>query len=445
MRMKTVIVPVIMALLLVFPVLASASGIIQDVENFTGKENVTSWHLLGAKAASIAMEQLSFTKGDENVLAMTNAGYAIINGQTTEKCIDGVTAVSGCTVGKGNLLLIHRSKEKPLWFAFFKKDTKELVYLQVNNAVAGKPLTEINKLTDKEIFVKITKESIGLNDLLNNPGQWEEKVKNKVFEGNEFSLIGIANVWAHPKCTYDFLQVIQFHNHVCPGVNSGYLIIKYLDKMLPLQPGQEYKIIACPPWCKDDAFQVILDTTVGKKGIYVKALTKEQEEKLPPEAKTIAGLYIRWDGKSGSGDGLALGFDFDKVRKLAGVADYSGPEWISKLKMNMELMEYLDNPETLITTLKRFKVDADELAALQAAGVNPLVEIGLMKETKGGADIVLKIGAEAATKNGKTVQLAQPAQIINDRAMVPLRFISEALGASVEWEEDTQTVHITVN
>lgn len=444
MRMK-VVVPLIMALLLVFPGLAPAQGEVQDVENFIGKKNVTSLHLLGAKAASIAMEQLSFTKGDENVLAVTNAGYAIINGQTTEKCIDGVTAVSGCTVGKGNLLLIHRSKEKPLWFAFFKKDTKELVYLQVNDAVIGKPLTGVNALAGNEIFTNMSKANIDLNNLLNNPKKWEEEMKNKVFGGNEFSLIGIANVWAHPKCTYDFLQAIQFHNHVCPGVSSGYLIIKYLDKKLPLQPGQEYKIIACPPWCKDDAFQAILDTTVGKRGIYVKALTKEQEEKLPEEAKSIAGLYIRWDGKSNSGDGLALGFDFNKVRKLTGTDNYSGPSWIAKLKMNMGLMDYLEKPEAFVTTIKHFKVDADELAALQAAGVNPLAKIGLIKETGEETGIILKIGDKAATKNGKTVQLSQPAQIINNKTMVPLRFISEALEASVEWDGDTQTVRIIVN
>ncbi|MCL2838318.1 MAG: copper amine oxidase N-terminal domain-containing protein [Oscillospiraceae bacterium] len=38
-----------------------------------------------------------------------------------------------------------------------------------------------------------------------------------------------------------------------------------------------------------------------------------------------------------------------------------------------------------------------------------------------------------------------PAQIINDRTFVPLRFISEFFGATVEWDEDTQTVIITTN
>nr|WP_281246360.1 stalk domain-containing protein [Desulfoscipio geothermicus] len=34
---------------------------------------------------------------------------------------------------------------------------------------------------------------------------------------------------------------------------------------------------------------------------------------------------------------------------------------------------------------------------------------------------------------------------MNGKAMVPLRFISEALGASVEWDGNTQTARIIVN
>lgn len=384
MMQMRMIVPLFMILLFIFPRLVLAQGAMQDMEKLIGKDKITSLHLLGARASRVAMEQLSFTKGDDNVLAMTNAGHAIINGQTTEKCIDGVIAASGCTIGGGNLLLIHRSKEKPLWFAFFRKDTRECVYLQVNNAVVGKSLTELNALADESIFT-IAKENIAADNLLGDPEKWDEKMKGKVFGGNEFSIVTIANVWAHPKCTYDLLQAAQLHNHICPGLTSGHLIIKYLDKNLPLKPGQEYKIIACPPWCKDDAFQVILDTTVGKRGIYVKELTDEQKEGLPEQAKGVAGLYVRWDKKANMGEGLVLAFDWDEASKLCGVnrkdfRDFATHRWwSSRLKMALGLMEYLDKPETLVTTLKQFNLgNKDELTHLQAAGINPLVEVGLM-------------------------------------------------------------------
>ncbi|MDA8228813.1 MAG: copper amine oxidase N-terminal domain-containing protein [Desulfitobacterium hafniense] len=47
-----------------------------------------------------------------------------------------------------------------------------------------------------------------------------------------------------------------------------------------------------------------------------------------------------------------------------------------------------------------------------------------------------------AYKNGEQVALDVPAKIIKDRTMVPLRFISEAIGCQVIWEESTHTVKI---
>lgn len=63
--------------------------------------------------------------------------------------------------------------------------------------------------------------------------------------------------------------------------------------------------------------------------------------------------------------------------------------------------------------------------------------------TKGAVTIVLKIGSSVATKNGAPVPLAQAAQIMKERTMVPARFVSEALGAVVNWDPATQTVTIT--
>ena len=42
--------------------------------------------------------------------------------------------------------------------------------------------------------------------------------------------------------------------------------------------------------------------------------------------------------------------------------------------------------------------------------------------------------------DGNTLSFDVPPQIINDRTMVPLRAIFEALGASVDWNQQTKTV-----
>ena len=44
--------------------------------------------------------------------------------------------------------------------------------------------------------------------------------------------------------------------------------------------------------------------------------------------------------------------------------------------------------------------------------------------------------------NDEEVQLDCEAQIMNDRTMVPLRFIAESFGIEVDWEQETRTVLI---
>lgn len=64
--------------------------------------------------------------------------------------------------------------------------------------------------------------------------------------------------------------------------------------------------------------------------------------------------------------------------------------------------------------------------------------------TKEDIKIVINIGSDKAYVNDKEVQLDSPAFIENDRTYTPIRFISEELGASVEWYEETNKVVITV-
>lgn len=55
--------------------------------------------------------------------------------------------------------------------------------------------------------------------------------------------------------------------------------------------------------------------------------------------------------------------------------------------------------------------------------------------TKGGDTVVLKIGDTGLYKNGQLVYtMAVPAQIINERTLVPVRAIAEAFEADVAWD-----------
>ncbi len=61
---------------------------------------------------------------------------------------------------------------------------------------------------------------------------------------------------------------------------------------------------------------------------------------------------------------------------------------------------------------------------------------------KGTTEVILKIGSSTAYVNGAPVKLDMPPIIRNNRTLVPLRFFSEAFGASVFWQSKTRVIRI---
>jgi cytochrome c-type biogenesis protein CcmE len=63
--------------------------------------------------------------------------------------------------------------------------------------------------------------------------------------------------------------------------------------------------------------------------------------------------------------------------------------------------------------------------------------------SSGANQIQLRLGSAEATVNGQTRYLDVPAQVRFGRTLVPLRFVSEAMGANVSWNESQRTVFIS--
>jgi beta-lactamase superfamily II metal-dependent hydrolase len=61
---------------------------------------------------------------------------------------------------------------------------------------------------------------------------------------------------------------------------------------------------------------------------------------------------------------------------------------------------------------------------------------------KDDTKVVLKIGSTKPTINGKVKPLDVPAKIVNGRTLAPLRFVGEAFGGAVAWDGTTQTITI---
>ncbi len=61
----------------------------------------------------------------------------------------------------------------------------------------------------------------------------------------------------------------------------------------------------------------------------------------------------------------------------------------------------------------------------------------------GGSTITMTMGNTYFTVDGNNITPDVPQQIINDRFMLPLRAVSEAVGAEVNWDPDTKTASVT--
>lgn len=325
---------------------------------------------LGSRAAKAAMEQLNIEEGDSGVLILTNAGHAVVDGQTTLAAIKGITDESGNSLGDGNLFQVLRPYWKPLWFYFFNKATGDAVFMEAKSQVLNKSLDEFKALPDVEVFSKVSRANVDIDYLKNHTDEGNVTFDGKAFNGNEFSLAGISNVWARG-ASLDFIQYACFHDHLCPGVTSGLFLAEYVEEKLPITniSAESYKVIACPNWCKDDLLQMRWDATPGKGGMYVMALTDRERAAVPG----IAGIYIRWNETAKQGDALVLSYNSSSVK-----SGWTGPAWGSKLASDVVLMDYVDRPEAFVSTIKEFKVDAAKLAELQNAGMHPLKVAGVL-------------------------------------------------------------------
>ncbi|MBQ9518720.1 MAG: copper amine oxidase N-terminal domain-containing protein [Firmicutes bacterium] len=62
---------------------------------------------------------------------------------------------------------------------------------------------------------------------------------------------------------------------------------------------------------------------------------------------------------------------------------------------------------------------------------------------KDGRILELKIGEKFIYNDGEAMEIDSPAQIINGRTMVPVRVVSESFGCVVDWDGETKTVYIS--
>lgn len=84
-----------------------------------------------------------------------------------------------------------------------------------------------------------------------------------------------------------------------------------------------------------------------------------------------------------------------------------------------------------------------EVFSAMRANVQYLAPSRTIIAKRGQREIQLTLGSTQGLRDGQPLTLSQPAQLLGGSTFVPLRFVADALGAKVDWNEATQTVFIT--
>jgi hypothetical protein len=116
-----------------------------------------------------------------------------------------------------------------------------------------------------------------------------------------------------------------------------------------------------------------------------------------------------------------------------------------KLVVNGETVDFTGDQEPVVKdgrTLVPFRAAFEKMGAT----VNWDNDARLCEAYYGDLYVGIKIDSkDVLLSDGKTVESDVPAQIINGRTMVPLRVLSEGIGAKVDWDNATKTATVTTS
>ena len=314
-----------------------------------------------AGALKQAMAKLKNPTDTDNMVCLTNAGYALVRGEGTLTLCKTVRDVCGVSADTGNILRVHTDLDAPLYFAVAHKtgaDSLPLVLIsqEGDGFAVSEPI---------DVYVK----------------------KGKSFEAFKslgrcaFSVVSIANGWAND-FPQDLIQSALYHDHLCGGVSTGFLTVSYIKKHLPLSENQRYTYIGAPAWCQDDYIATAMNLTPGKKGyLSMRFQWDDVWKTAEKEYVGLGGVVIRYDERAQKGDATLLKFDWRRDDLLKFIND---PDFDLKQRSNPLLHVYFsrfflankDHPEKFLSVLANQPIDSKaDLDRLVGMGANPLEEM----------------------------------------------------------------------
>ncbi|WP_319469766.1 FmdE family protein [uncultured Pseudodesulfovibrio sp.] len=313
-----------------------------------------------AEALGSAMEKLGTTPDQPGFMVLTNAGYGQVDGKSTEAYLDLVAKTTGRTPGTRTLLAVNTPCYEPLWFALFRADTKDLVFIKSGPEGFNRQAFNI---APKQIF---------------QPEAWAAAASGLVGK-RMFSVVSISLSWAEG-ASWSMLKGAELHDHFCPGLNSGFIVKAFLDKELPLGAGDRYVFVGAAPNCSMDALQSVYGCTVGKRSAFSMMIPKAAKRAAKDGVAPII-IAMRVNAKMNVCDGVVIGLDWSKLGSATGVSkgDLS-PEggksnplfYIARAKMSRSLVRMsMKDKMACIADQRRFSGPASLVATITDAGADP--------------------------------------------------------------------------
>jgi len=310
------------------------------------------------QALTASMAELGIKKGEAPFLVLTNAGYGQLGGRSTEAFLDLAADTTGRTMGTRSLLPVHTAMDEPLWFSLYRPDTHRLVFITSQGPDFKTQFIDAHP------------------DKLLTPEGWKAAASGIIGNKRLFSVASISLTWAE-KPAWPLLLAAAFHDHFCPGLNSGYFAAEYLKKKLPLHTGEKYVFVAAPSKCAADAVQVMFNATAGKEGTYGMNIAKKDWQKYFSQGTSPALIAIKVNGEADTCEGVVLGMNWKQAYEDTGVkaeehAPKNGPQnplfWTSRVKMSKRLASMpLEKQMGYLQEVQKFSGKAS-LAKQVAAG-----------------------------------------------------------------------------
>lgn len=261
------------------------------------------------RAVQESMATLGMNKNDSGFLLLTNAAYGQINGQGAEPYRDLLSESTGCTIGKHSLLDIHTAFNTPLWFSLFQKGTNKLVFCTFQNGAFQRQTIQADpdKILDAQAWKQASRGLIGKKAL--------------------FQVVSISLAWS-ADAAWPILKTAGFHDHVCPGVNIGYLVHQYLEKSMPLEKGDRYLFFGALPKCYMDTLQVVYNATMGKQMAYGITMTQKQLAAYKTKGSVPSIIALKVNKGKDICQGIVLGFSWKQIMDDLGlrVAEFAPKE-----------------------------------------------------------------------------------------------------------------------